>query len=387
MKKLSLALFLFFFGIIGLKAQMSYYALLTTGKHDAGYSDTVLYDQKFTYEAYGYKGAKPYFVQVWHPVEKNSRASYLHTNDLRMSNLPFPLSEVYTHLNAETDTTILRNCVLIEGEHEPAAPVSIDCNDLLERYYNAQTRSVRAAMPVAGHNPLIVYHHGSQGSAAENLAMAEYFASRGYIFVSANFHLPYPGQLFGLKPYNLLINGEEEESLRAILGFACSLSSGPLFFAGHSWGAQMGWRTLKQDHQISGFVSMETSLEFQDDPVKIREYWPELYQCIVETQPVYPFPIMLMAATGKAEVFRFFEKVESPSLLFVSTRESFEHNAYTSEFYFRYLLRESVLPPDDARLHERFILYVKHLEAMDQFFKNIQAGREMDSIKTEFISE
>ena len=370
-----------------LRAQSSFYDLLNLGSFAPGYSDTVIYDSRFTYEAYSYQGSKPYFVQVWHPVEKSSRSLYLQTNDLRMSNLPFPLSEVYTHLNAETDTIILRNCGLIEGEQEPAAPVSVDCNDLLERYYNAQTRSVRAAMPVESNKPLIVYHHGSQGSAAENLAMAEYFASRGYIFVSANFHLPYPGQLFGLKPFNLLIKGEEEESLRAILGFARSLSSGPLFFAGHSWGAQMGWRTLKQDHQISGFVSMETSLEFQDDPEKIREYWPELYQCIVETQPVYPFPVMLMAATGKAEVFRFFEKVESPYLRFVSTRESFEHNAYTSDFFFRYLLRDSVPPPDDARLHERFILYVKHLEAMDQFFKNIQAGREMDSIETEFISE
>lgn len=384
MKKLQLIFFLLLAGIAGLKAQ-SYYGLLTLGNYDAGYCDTVIYDSRFTYEAYGYKGSKPAFVQVWHPVVKTGTPVYLSVGDFRMKNLPFPLSEVYSHLNAETDTVILRNCGLIDGEPESTTTNNINCYDLLERYYRAGSQSVRAPMPVESNFPVIVYHHGSQGSAIENLAMAEYFVSRGYIFVSANFHLPYPGKLFGLKPFNLLIQGEDEESLRFILSFARTLSGGPLFFAGHSWGAQMGWRALQNDSLISGFVSLETTLEFQDDMVKIRDYWPEVYHCIVESQPVYPFPVLLMAATGKEEVFRFFEKVESPALRFVSTRESFEHNAYTSEFYFRYLLRDSVLPPDDAGLRDRFILYIRHLEAMEHFFGDIRAGRTLAKKTTQYI--
>src|SRR5690606_5623430 len=125
--------------------------------------------------------------------------------------------------------------------------------------------------------PVIVYHHGSQSNSFENVAMAEYFASRGFVFVSSNFHLPFENKSFGLKPFDRYIAGEEEQSLQTVVEFAQSLStSSAVFFIGHSMGAQMGLRTFDENPTIKGMVSLETTLEFKEDYEQIKEMWPEV---------------------------------------------------------------------------------------------------------------
>jgi hypothetical protein len=61
--------------------------------------------------------------------------------------------------------------------------------------------------------------------------------------------------------------------------FANSLSSSrELFFIGHSFGAQMGFRTFDEDSTIKGMVSLETSIEFKSEDSVIKEMWPEVYK-------------------------------------------------------------------------------------------------------------
>jgi hypothetical protein len=98
--------------------------------------------------------------------------------------------------------------------------------EVLDLIKLTQTRSTRLKLEPDLNYPVIVYHHGSQGMTDENSIMAEYFASRGYIFVSANFHLPYPNTIYGLLPYDLeKDNKHNQSSARNVIHFAKSIST------------------------------------------------------------------------------------------------------------------------------------------------------------------
>ncbi len=217
--------------------------------------------------------------------------------------------------------------------------------------------------------------------------MAEYFASRGFIFVSSNFHLPYENTTFGLKPFEKLIIEEDEESLRTVVRFAQSLSySSSVFFIGHSWGAQMGLRSFDQDTSIKGMISLETTIEFKNDYAIIREIWPEVFEKVVTQKSYYPFPILFCAATGQEKPFDFFESLNTPHITFASTKEQFEHNAYTSIFYLRYFLENEVLQTDKLILKDRLNIYSKHLELMTEFLNEILENKNKFGIEIKFIN-
>ena len=109
--------------------------------------------------------------------------------------------------------------------------------------------------------PVIVYHHGNQGPSDENYLMAEYFASRGYIFVSANFELPFANHSFGYREGN--IKKPNTSTPKKLIEFAKSISSSEqLFYVGHSYGAQVGFCILHEEGLADAFVSMETTMEF-----------------------------------------------------------------------------------------------------------------------------
>jgi hypothetical protein len=202
--------------------------------------------------------------------------------------------------------------------------------------------------------------------------MAEYFASRGFIFVSASFELQFENCSFGMLPYERYHSNEYEETLRTVARFANSLSSSrELFFIGHSFGAQMGFRTFDEDSTIKGMVSLETSIEFKSEDSVIKEMWPEVYKKVSDANVSYPFPIMLCAATGHQKPFTFFENLNAPAVLFAATKEEFEHDAYLSVFYSRLFLNESIIQSDKAILQDRLNLYVRHLDLVHEFLDGI----------------
>ena len=52
-----------------LRAQPSrYWGQLTPGDYKIGYQDTILFNSSLPYELNGYKGPKPYFVNMWFPI-------------------------------------------------------------------------------------------------------------------------------------------------------------------------------------------------------------------------------------------------------------------------------------------------------------------------------
>jgi hypothetical protein len=385
-KIITLFIFLQSFAI---KAQENFYNFIKPGDFQVGFVDTTIFDLKYQYETYDYKGMKPYFLQIWHPVPENSNSQhFLYFRDFFENRKNEKLRTIQKQLENYQKEIIISDCIaenLETGEAGNYGDYSYE--DIFNLIGKIETRSIMRPIDSISSYPIIIYHHGSQSNSFENFAMAEYFASRGYIFVAANFHLPYENTVFGLKPFEKLIKDEDEESLRTVLKFAQSLSnSSSVFFIGHSWGAQMGFRTFDGDSTINGLISLETTIEFKSDYGKIEEMWPEVYQKVVVNKSYYPFPILLCAATGQAEPFDFFKNLNAPQITFAPTTEQFEHNAYTSIFYLRYFLDKNIPQSDKLVLKDRLTLYARHLEFIGNFMNGIINNEKRSERETVFIN-
>jgi hypothetical protein len=372
-----------------IEGQETLYDFVKPGDFQVGFADTILFDSTYIYEAYNYCGYKPHFIQIWYPItRKHKKATFLMFSDFLDTNKNKHLSIVREALKQHQQEIIIRDCIeenLESGQTNNFESYSY--NDVFKLISSIKTMSSFNDVIEYSHFPVIIYHHGAQSNSFENFAMAEYFASRGFIFVSANFHLPYENTLFGLKPFNKLIKGEDENSLKTILRFARSLSSSPaVFFIGHSLGAQMGLRTFDHDTSIKGLISLETTIEFKTDFEKINQMWPEVFQKVIADNAYYPFPVLLCAATGQEKPFCFFENLNAQQITFAPTKEEFEHNAYTSIFYLRYFIDNEVPQADKEILKSRLQLYVKHLELINEFINGIldnemKQGKEIIFVK------
>lgn len=372
-----------------LNAQEDIYKGLDWGAYQVGFRDTLILDEKYNYQSQDYNGKKPYFVQIWHPIYKREEPEYLRVKDFYSFQENADLKVVQEHLKEEYKNLFIRDYLsenLLNGEEMDYGSYSYE--DVFKLLGELETKSIRAPMTEAESFPVIVYYHGSQGLPFENFVMAEYFASRGFIFVSASFELQFENCPFGMLPFERFHSNEYEESLKTVTHFAKSLSnSTSIFFVGHSFGAQMGLRTFGQDASIKGMVSLETTLEFKSDDEKIKEMWPEVYNRIITEKTEYPFPIMFCAATGEESPFYFFQNVRAPQIKYVSTYAEFEHNAYLSIFYLRYFLDEDVRQADKRVIAERLPLYLKHLNTIYAFIEGSLKHEDSRGPETQFISE
>ncbi|MEM5567124.1 hypothetical protein WNY78_18550 [Psychroserpens sp. AS72] len=382
-------IYLTFLQCITIYAQENFYDFVKLGDYQVGITDTLVLDAKYDYNAYDYKGQKPYFVKIWHPIKKKDKNIYLNVSDLFVFKQNTNLKTVQEQLTTKYKNLFIEDYLtenLKTGKVNLYGKYSYE--DVFDLIGRLETRSIPDSNIGDSNFPIIIYHNGSQGHPFENFAMAEYFASRGFIFVTASFELQFDNTPFGMLPYERYITDEEEESLQSITKFAKSLTnSSSIFFIGHSMGAQMGLRTFGEDNSIKGMISLETSIEFKTDYEKIKEMWPEVYQKVITEKVNYPFPILFCAATGEKKPFNFLENVKAPQISFVSTKTEFEHNAHLSFFYLRYFLDNEVQQADKAILKNRLTLYVKHLDIMYDFIERILNNENKDVIESIFIEE
>lgn len=387
--KSKIIFYLIFLQCVTINAQENLYDFVKLGDYQVGFMDTLILDGIYDYNTLDYKGRKPYFVQIWHPVKKRKKNVYLNVKDFFVFKQNANLKTVQEQLTTEYKTLFISDYLtenLITGEENNYGKYSYE--EVFDLIGELETRSVSDSDIGESDSPVIIYHNGSQGHPFENFAMAEYFASRGYIFITASFELQFENNPFGMLPYERYITDEEEESLKTITEFAKSLSSSSsIFFIGHSLGAQMGLRTFGLDTTIKGMVSLETSIEFKTDYKKIKELWPEVYQKVITEKVTYPFPILFCAATGEEKPFNFLENVKAPQITYASTKTEFEHNAYLSFFHLRYFLGKEVLQTDKTILENRLPLYVKHLDIIYKFIDGILNNENKAEIELIFIEE
>lgn len=371
---------------LSIQAQNSYYKYIQLGKLEVAYCDTVLYDPEIVYTQYGYSGNAPIFVQIWYPSDKILNQRFLTMGEYQLRKIPEALKGVYHELLKHTDESFIRDGISYNVfTDEPLNYGNLTTSEILARLKEIKTKSVYSEIDSTLDYPVIVYHHGSQGMSDENSIMAEYFASKGYVFISANFHLPYPNSLYGLLPYDLEKKSKHNQSgAKTVIDFAKSISSSKqIYFIGHSWGAQEGWCFLNDSSWVKAFVSMETTLEFKTDSTEIKELWPYVYDAIKVKKNKFSIPILLFAATEENKKFEFFENVSSEEMIHATYKKFFAHNSYTSFYMLRYFLSEEIKQADSEVLLEQIKAYAAHINVIEDFFEHIQQGKEFNKTKFE----
>lgn len=314
------------------------------------WADTILYLKGSTFEGYGYSGYEPLPVKVWYSQTTSIASKESTLNDMLVPSFPAPLRGLEAAMREALHAKVVEEFL------------SIDCDgnaipgfhtDFLDQVLNFPTGFGSAPFLTSTNRPVVIYHHGAQGFPEENLELIRLLVHEGFVVLSANFQMPYPGLPFGSKPWQGQVPPNPLQGLAALLDFGHTLTTNGVFVIGHSWGAQNGWMLLPGTELVKAFVSLETTLEFKEDSASIQTFWPELYAHLFEDKVVLNVPVLAAAGTEKDKPFVWFSS-EAPQLLCASTKSRFDHNAFLSAYYWR--LNLSFPQGDsDLLLHQRSI--------------------------------
>jgi dienelactone hydrolase len=259
--------------------------------------------------------------------------------------------------------------------------------DVLDTLQNYETMSYYSSIPINSNYPVIIYHHGYAGNSDENFVLAEYFASKGYIVISSNYHLPYENETYRHS------EGSENEAInltKRVIEFARSLTTiDEVYFIGHSWGAQVGFSLLHERGWANAFVSMETTLEHKSTK-DIKLEWPSLDSLMHIHEKNYSLPILMFAGNSTLpwedfkEVnlpFEFFKNISNTQTIHATTKRDFGHSSYCSGFFLRYLYKDQFIQLDTSFMKKQLELYKEHLKLIEDFIKSCRDNYLFDKTK------
>ncbi|WP_157637873.1 alpha/beta hydrolase family protein [Flexithrix dorotheae] len=350
------------------------------GEYGIGFFNTVIYnaDVRFdflpvegpSYSQYDYKGPTPLFLQIWHPIEQMN-LKHMMFKDFRNRNLEYELQSVYEPLIAKMDSFFIQYNIIEDfTDYDSIDYNGVSYFQVLDTLKTFLTRSQFKKIHDKLEFPVIVYHHGGQGLSDENFILAEYFASRGYIVVTSNFHLPFENKVYGYEG----IEFDDTTLPKSVIQFAKTLTTNDqLFFIGHSAGAQVGFKFLHENNWANAFVSLETTLEGKPvDYLKSEDGWPELFDTIDRHKLDYSIPILMLANTQEDKPFPLFDELSNSSLIQVSQKELFGHESYTAGYLMRYLYKDMFDQPDTSELRTQIIQYNKQLNLYAAFLESVR---------------
>ena len=139
----------------------------------------------------------------------------------------------------------------------------------------------------------------------------------------------------------------------------------------------MGFTYLFDKNWASGFVSLETTIEFKTDSIEIKQKWPEVYKVIKTDERKYPIPVMLIANTTQNEKFSFFEPLGTKDVYHVARKNPFGHESYTAAFLMRILYNTTFPQPDSSIMKSQLILYNEHLKLIECFFNSVKEKKPL----------
>tara|TARA_R110002096_G_scaffold192564_3_gene374256 strand:+ start:28257 stop:29483 length:1227 start_codon:yes stop_codon:yes gene_type:complete len=366
-------------GLIFSNAQSNIqYDSLDFGSFSVGFSDTLLLEETIPYKYKNYAGSSPILIKIWHPIPKNESSNFLSAQAFQYSrNLDTNVQELEAELISKFEEYYDRNILRQDYIHFDEIEYPVLGSELLLDYIKkTPTKSREAKLDKDSNFPILIYHHGSRGTAFDNYIMAEYLASHGYIVIAGNFNLAYEN-----RPYGYTKNDPYDKRFcERIIEFAQDLNSNtPIGFIGHSWGAQMGFSLLADEKNISAFVSMETTLELWNRK-QVKAKWPRLSGKIMENYADYNLPILMFANQGPEMPvqFDFFKPIQSPQLIFATCKEEFVHESYAS-YYSARLNYSQTFPQNDAEEFKKQIGYFhNNLKLILNFMDENLKGQKVD---------
>ncbi len=373
-------LYAFLLITIQLSAQDSFYSYLELGEYNVAFTDSLIYCEAIEYNQFGYKGPAPVFLKIWHPSQKQKN-DFLTFSDFQFFQLPQNLEMVYAQLLKKVDSFFIKSYFesyeiksYYDIVHAPVDFGHFSNQEVLFTLKNLKTISQLGRLKTKKKFPVIVYHHGAQSAAEENFIFAEYFASHGFIVISASYHLPFENKVYGYEPKDF----DDTALPRRVCEFARSITSENVYFIGHSAGAQVGFHFLFEKGMADGFVSLETTTEFWRKQ-SIRKGWKSLYKIVRKHKKDYDLPILMIANTGsQINPFPLYDEIENPDMIHASSKVYFDHESYTSLYHMRYLFRDPIPQKDTANSKSQLNLYFRHLFLIEEFIESIENNKKMD---------
>ena len=346
-------------------AQDNFYKYLEMGEYKVGFTDTLIFNNDVNYYGFDYSGGAPLFIQIWYPLRNVENTEYLNFKQLRMRRLPKIMEDPYAHLmNQIRGSFIDFNIKYCLNKCDTINYGMYTYENVLDTLMLTKTMSISHNLKEKLNFPLILYHHGAQSFSDDNYLLAEYFASKGFIVVSSNFHLPYEDH-----PYGSYLKEEDLKSNpKKVIEFAKSITSNKeLIFIGHSMGAQTGFSFLYEKGYANAFVSLETTIE-DFSKREMKEEWPE----IEKNRLRFELPILMFATIdeNKPYEFTYFNRLLNSKIIQVVSKKKMNHDGYLSTFYQRYLFRNKFSQPDIDELELQFKAYILHLKMIEYFIKN-----------------
>lgn len=345
------------------------------GPFAVGYQDTLITVMGVPYAQFGYAGNAPLFVGIWHPMHTlPEEQEPLTWRALRHPALNGTVQRVHDALLTRMDSSFIEYDLRYPfGSEEPIDYGESDAEAIMQRLLDARTQAFRAWLEHPANAPVIVYHHGSQGLTDENRWMAEYFASRGYVFVSTNFHWPLEKAMYGT-PLNWW---PDSAAVSTLIGFSRSLTTtDSVLYIGHSWGAQEGWCLLHEPGLVQAFVSLETTIEWKTDSVEIKDKWPHVHDALRHRR--FPMPILMIADTETGPPFSSFVGVHG-EVTQADPLEEFDHESYTSAYLLRHLLNPLYPQPDSIEMEKQLRTYREMLGLIDAWLQSLRTLQLFDA--------
>lgn len=373
---------------VSISAQDSFYNYIEFGDYDIAFTDSVIYDHGMTYDQLGYNGPMPIFLKIWFPTNSTANNNYLTFGDFQSNNQSDQLYKVYDYLNVQIDTFFVKSyfeTYEVKGyydiEHTPTDFGQFSNSQVLGNIKELKTKSHAGMINTSMDYPVIIYHHGAQSSAEENYLLSELLASKGFIVVSAAYHLPYEGKMYGFEPTKF----DDTALPKRVMEYARTITSNiNVYFIGHSAGAQVGFRYLFEPEWASGFISLETSTEFWRRS-SIKKGWKRLYKAVKSHRKDYTLSIMMIANTGAMiNPFPLFDEIESAPMIHASSKVYFDHESYTSVYHMRYLIRDQIPQIDTENSKSQLGLYLKHLALIEGYISSLENSV---NLKTEDYNE
>lgn len=357
------------FQVIG---QSSIYKLLDHSEH-VQFRDTVIYIPNSEYSQFGHSGPAPLFIQMWYPGVHEA-GEHLSFQDFRKRELEGELDSVYVNLCRSMDeTSIVYHILESYPDYSPLDYKPYTYHDALQCTKELPTYSVRAQRSIPKDLPVIIYQHGVQGMSDENHVLFEFMASKGFLVISSNYHLPFEGVDYG---WNKLVIDELEynERILDLANAICPKSN--KYLIGHSWGAQQSFRFLSKHNEISGFVSLETTLESKTDSAEVKDKWPQLFSLFEKKKPFISTPTLMIGNSEGSADFQFFREANNKTTFMMAPEKDFGHESYTSIFLQRYFCNEEFPQPDSEFMAEQAQRYCNMLYLISSFFNDLEEGNK-----------
>jgi pimeloyl-ACP methyl ester carboxylesterase len=276
-----------------------------------------VFDDKTTY-ADG-KAPRPILINLWYPagnpddLKPMPHRDYLaiQTEDPRLSRFASKLIEFE------------RTTVCKELTGKAATELTDRRRQLLDRFWDTPTASLRNAPPLDGKFPLVLYHSGFGSSFEDNAVLCEFLASHGYVVIGSAFpdatgwSLNVGGSPGSMRDMEFLIGHARRNSY---------VDWKHIGLVGHSGGAQYSLLFRSQDASpIDAVVSLDTT---QDYYSLSTSGWDYMTKPVLENAKNMDGPL-LMAANAHA-IFQFADALVHAERYYLTFRE-LDHNDFIDQ--------------------------------------------------------